>query len=418
MSTLQATELTELHPLWVGDPHWLAVDGMAEQFPPLRHVTACDVLIVGGGVSGAMMGYHLAKEGFDVVVVDRRQPSTGSTSASTALLQYELDTPLTELIVRHGEPAAELAYRRSVQTLSDIRTLVRDLDDPCDLRSCESVFIAGNVLSPIQLRDECEARTQIGIKCSMLSGPRLLSEYGIRAEGAIVSDAAMEIDPLRLTRSLLRAFRNHGGRVYGDTNISFIDPDRFGITCPTQYGPAIRARYVIFTTGYEMPYFVPSDIVSLKTTFAIATQPVDPEKLWRENTLVWEASDPYFYARTTHDGRIIMGGEDVSYLGAYEPEALDQAAERLLQKARQVIPSLPTLEAARKWCGAFAETEDGLPIIDRVEASDRVFVALGYGGNGITCSLIAAQALTNRLCGRTDAFLDLARMDRSGTETL
>ena len=76
-------------------------------------------------------------------------------------------------------------------------------------------------------------------------------------------------------------------------------------------------------------------------------------------------------------------------------------------------PSPPAdLQAVRKWGGAFVETADGLPIIDRISGSDHVFVSLGYGGNGITFSLIAAQALTARLTGNTDAFLDLARIDR------
>ena len=418
MATLQATELTELHPLWVGDPHWLALDGSANRYPALRQTTTCDVLIVGGGVSGAMMGYHLARQGFDVAVVDRRQPSVGSTSASTALLQYELDTPLTELIVQHGEAEAELAYRRCLQALEDIKPLVAELDDPCDLRSCQSVYTAGAKLPPEKLHEECQARSRIGIKCDMIGKDTLLHDFGVRGEAAIVSDAASEIDPLRLTRALLRGCAKHGGQIFGDTNVSFIDPDRFGVTCPTQRGPSIRARHVIFTTGYEMPYFVHSDIVSMRTTFAIATDPLDPAKLWKDHTLVWEASDPYFYARTTDDHRVIMGGEDMPYMGAYEPEHLDNAAERLMAKARQVIPSLPpTMKAARKWGGAFVETDDGLPIVDRIAASDRVFVSLGYGGNGITFSLIAAQALTARLTGETDAFLDLVRIDRGTNES-
>lgn len=418
MGTLQATELTEQHPLWVGDPHWLALNGPAERFPSLRRTIRCDVLIIGGGVSGAMMGYHLAKAGFDVVIVDRRQPSAGSTSASTALLQYELDTPLTELTVRHGESAAGLAYRRSVQALRDMHELVRELGDDCDLRSCRSLYVAGQLLTSSQLHDECLARNDIGIRCAMVDQETLLADYGVDAEAGLVSTVAMEIDPLQLTRALLHACHERGGRIYGDTSISFVDPDAFGVTCPTQHGPSIRARYVIFTTGYEMPYFVHGDLVSLHTTFAVASDPVDPAKLWRDRTLVWEASDPYFYARTTRDHRVIMGGEDVPYLGAHASADLNEAVERIRRRAEELFPSLPRLNIARKWCGAFAETHDGLPIIDRVETSDRVFVALGYGGNGITYSLIAAQALTSRLCGRPDAFLDLVRMDRLATEML
>ena len=56
-----------------------------------------DVLIVGAGITGAMIGEALSEAGLDVVIVDRRGPARGSTAASTALVAYELDAPLIEL---------------------------------------------------------------------------------------------------------------------------------------------------------------------------------------------------------------------------------------------------------------------------------------------------------------------------------
>jgi choline dehydrogenase-like flavoprotein len=60
----------------------------------------CDVAVVGGGVSGALTALALSKAGFDVVVVDRRTPGKGSTLASTAMIQFEIDTPLFSVIVK------------------------------------------------------------------------------------------------------------------------------------------------------------------------------------------------------------------------------------------------------------------------------------------------------------------------------
>lgn len=54
------------------------------------------------------------------------------------------------------------------------------------------------------------------------------------------------------------------------------------------------------------------------------------------------------------------------------------------------------------WCGTFSSTTDGLPFIGPWPGNDKMLYALGYGGNGITFSMIAAQMIRNRLCGIQD----------------
>ena len=54
----------------------------------------CEVLVVGAGITGALVAERLTREGRDVVVVDRETPTQGSTLASTAMLLWEIDRPL------------------------------------------------------------------------------------------------------------------------------------------------------------------------------------------------------------------------------------------------------------------------------------------------------------------------------------
>src|SRR3546814_6085318 len=88
----------------------------------------CSSDLLGGGISGALIADELAAHGHEVVVIDRRDVGWGSTAASTALLQYEIDTPMTELARRHGEADAVLAYRscaRSEEHTSELQSLMR-----------------------------------------------------------------------------------------------------------------------------------------------------------------------------------------------------------------------------------------------------------------------------------------------------
>ena len=71
-------------------PFWPLRNGLLGVYPPLKRDITCDVVVLGGGISGAFVAETLAREGLDVVVLDKREIGGGSTSASTALLQYEI----------------------------------------------------------------------------------------------------------------------------------------------------------------------------------------------------------------------------------------------------------------------------------------------------------------------------------------
>src|SRR5262245_11519995 len=79
-------------------PYWTVRNGLVHVYPPLERDIRCDAAIVGGGITGAILLNAFTAAGIDCVVIDRRDVGQGSTSASTALLQYEIDTPLYELI--------------------------------------------------------------------------------------------------------------------------------------------------------------------------------------------------------------------------------------------------------------------------------------------------------------------------------
>ena len=97
-----------------GYPYWAVKNGLMHAFPALECDLRCDVAVVGGGVSGALIANELAAHGFEVAVLEQRDIGWGSTAASTALLQYEIDTHLTDLARMVGEDDAVRAYRTAV----------------------------------------------------------------------------------------------------------------------------------------------------------------------------------------------------------------------------------------------------------------------------------------------------------------
>jgi glycine/D-amino acid oxidase-like deaminating enzyme len=98
--------------LRAGYPYSLVKNGLPVDYPKLEKDARTDVLVMGGGISGALAAHYLVSEGIDCILVDGRTIGLGSTCASTSLLQYEIDTPLHQLIAMVGKEPASFRKKR------------------------------------------------------------------------------------------------------------------------------------------------------------------------------------------------------------------------------------------------------------------------------------------------------------------
>jgi glycine/D-amino acid oxidase-like deaminating enzyme len=216
--------------------------------PSLERSVECDVLIVGSGITGALIAYHLAEQNLDVVVIDRRDLACGSTPASTALLQYDIDTPLVELRKCLGRPHADAAYFRSRQSLSDLSTLIHRAGIKCGLNQRPSLYLARAESDLSFLKDEFEARLEIGLEVGLFNNKRLRSQFHVDRPGAIVSRVAYQLDPWRLTKQLLVAAERRGARVFAQTALLPVEAANPLIN-HTHAGHLIGAEHVVWATG-------------------------------------------------------------------------------------------------------------------------------------------------------------------------
>ncbi|MFD1797988.1 NAD(P)/FAD-dependent oxidoreductase, partial [Paracoccus aurantiacus] len=150
-------------PFWVKTPHSTVT---AEREAEAGHV---DVIVVGAGISGALMAESLSRAGRSVLILDRRSPVRGSTPASTAMIQHEIDVPLTQLQKQIGPKKANAAWLRSVKATNDLVELVKELRIDCSMERKPALYLAGNQLGKRALQAEAEARAKIGIAAEYLS---------------------------------------------------------------------------------------------------------------------------------------------------------------------------------------------------------------------------------------------------------
>jgi len=396
-----------------GAPFWIIKNGLLATYPRLNQDRHCDVAIIGGGITGALVAHRFAREGIHVIVVEGREIGHGSTGATTALIQYEIDTNLTDLIDQVGKTGAVRSYELCQEAVRGIERLATEDGNSCGYSRKKSLYLASRPRDRRPLERECEARRRIGIEVDLLSEKDITQRFSFRRPAALLSPLAGEVDAYRLTHKLLATAAGHGAEVYDRTNVSKLKSRRDGVELRTSDGCRIRARKVVFATGYETPEYLDQKIVKLNSTFALATAPVAGFDGWGEDRcLVWETARPYFYARTTSDGRVIMGGADTRFATTHKQEKLlSRQTAKLRTQFVRLFPAIP-VDVDWVWGGTFGETEDGLPYIGTVPQFPHGYFALGYGGNGITFSLIAADLLLDLFLQRRNPDLEIFRFDR------
>lgn len=391
--------VTPIKDLRTGSSVWRGSNGISLSYRGLHGSIGADVVIVGAGISGAFMAHALAGRYERVVVVDRREPMHGATSGSTALLQFEIDEPLTKLADKIGWRKADRAWRRSFRATQDLVRTVTDEGIRCGLERRTSLYLAGNDMGARGLEQECEARNRIGLPGRFLSKRALREAFGIDRTGAILSPKSAVANPVQLAAGLLRRAILQGAELYSPVNIQDVLATRHGVVLDTGHH-FIEAKQVVFCTGYEMMKGLPKNKTKITSSWAIASSPHAAYPRWLDKTVVWEAATPYLYLRTTPDGRVVVGGEDEDIdLPSYRSRSLARKSARLIAKVRSLIPELE-LKPTHEWSGAFGESSDGLPFIDAIPGMPNCFAVMGFGGNGTIYSMIASQIVPGLLKGR------------------
>jgi len=374
-----------------GYPFWAIKNGLMNAFARPDQDLRCDVAVIGGGITGALIADELQRAGHDVAVLEQRDIGWGSTAASTALLQYEIDTHMVDLAKRYGEDAAVLAYRsceHAIGRLGELAAGVRDVD----FARMQSLYYASRRRDRRVLESEFALRRKHRFDVAWLDPGELRERFGFDAPAAILSAVAARVDPYRMTHKLLARVRKRGGAVHDRCTVASVQAGSRSVRLTLEDGLGVVAGHVVMAAGYANERWLPQRVAKNRSSYAFVTDPLNEDMLGAlATTMLWETARPYLYLRATGDRRLLVGGDDDAVdIPARRDARVDAKARGLARKVARLFPQI-RWEPTFSWAGTFAETADGLPFFGaHPKVGKRVLFAMAYGGNGITYSAIGA----------------------------
>lgn len=374
------------------EPFWLLKNGLVQSYPSLKSDGECEVLIIGGGITGSLIAHQMIKDGYKTTLIDKRELCNGSTSATTSMLQYEIDIPLYELIEQIGEKGAVESYKACSDAIDRIEKLSKEIKSEAGFKRKESLYFASKKKDVEWLKKEFEARKNAGFKVKWMEAEEIVKKFGFEnTYGGILSNQGASIDAFKFAHELFELNTRKGLKIFDKTEMVKVEYHKGFNIVTVDSGFTIKAKKIIYCIGYESKDLIKENFVNLKSTYAVVSEITEERYKNIDNMLVWNTDEPYMYMRTTDDGRLLIGGGDEDFYDAKKRDAL------LNKKEKEILKTLKKIKPDYKfyidfvWAGTFGETKDGLPYIGTHEKFKNSYFVLGFGGNGITFSVIGME---------------------------
>lgn len=371
------------------------------RFGPLTQDIETDVLVIGAGIAGLATAYELVRQGRRVMVLDRGRFARGMTARTTAHLAFECDDYFHELIKTFDVDHARAWYESQAASVDLFERIGREEGIDCDFARLEGFLMAAEDRDIDYLRKELEAAREVGFTDAEWIDPGVVATLDMPA---IRFPRQARFHPLKFLNGVMEALKRYGVAMHDDTDVNELKEDANGVVATTGFGHTVRARQVVVATNSPFHLRVPLHTKQAPyRTYAIAA-PV-PHGAYPD-ILLWDTVEPgYHYVRLQpgeSEDWLIVGGED--HKSGTENDG-DERIARLERWARARYPEMG--EVAHAWSGQVQEPADYVGFIGVSPEHEKVYVATGDSGQGITTGGVAALILGDLLMGRENDWAHL-----------
>lgn len=361
---------------------WQEMPGYESQKAPELN-TIFDVIIVGGGITGVTSAFLLQKAGKKCLLLEARNLAFGTTSGTTAHLNTILDLTYAEIEKKFGEENTKLILASTLEAINLVEENVIQLGIDCDFSRREGYLFSVDEKQTKKLEEAFSCSLKAG--CEVEYADSIPLPVGFQ-KSLVFKDQA-QIHPVKYVYGLAKNFEASGGVILQNCRFEGVKENEEQILeVETSLGK-MRARNLIYAThippGRNLMHFECAPFRSY--VIAVSLNGEYPA------ALAYDLEDPYHYFRTGEvegEKLLLIGGEDHK---TAEEKDTRLCFERLEEYARD---HFDVAEVVYQWSSQYFQPADGMPYIGHLPGSPQsVYVATGYGGNGITFSQAAAKIL-------------------------
>lgn len=388
-----------------GTPLFTKINKVPKQYPYLTEDKEAEIVIIGGGITGGIAAYYFAQKGVKCIIVEKSRIGFGSTSAATSLIQYELDSKARQLEEYIALSDIMKVYKLDLGALQDIDQIIAAHGNACGYEKKGTLLYTDKGEKVCEIEEEYRLRKQEGLRVELIKEENNPYPFALKA-GVYDPNGGAQFDPYLFTHELLE--NSKGVEVYENTEVVGLEYLNDKIKVETSYGNSITAGKVILATGYDTNKFTTRSFGTKTVSYNIATYPLEDMEVLKQIPIIRDSNEPYFYYRTTADGRLIAGGCDMPFNPNIFNEKLAQEKYEILEnRLRQMFPHIKNMEIEYKYCGCFASTTDNLGFIGKDPEHENLWYLLGYGADGILFDILGAKMLTKLYEGEEDPNMQL-----------
>jgi glycine/D-amino acid oxidase-like deaminating enzyme len=352
-----------------------------------------DVAIAGGGIVGAACAAECATAGLSVVVVEPGPVGGGATAAGMGHIVVMDDSPAQIALTLYSRT---LWIELSAELPADVEYL-----------PCGTMWVAADEEEMAEVRRKKLLLDGIAVRAEVLDSRQLAeAEPHLRpglAGALLVTDDSVVYPPCA-ARFLLERAHAHGAALRIGGRVAELTPGGIKLVD----GTVLTAGITVNATGAWAPELTPGIHVRKRKGHLLITdrypgfvRAVLIELGYLKSAHSTTADSVAFNAQPRRTGQVLIGSS--RQFGAEEPSIDTHMLQRMLQRAEEYMPGLADLIAIRTWTGFRAATPDKLPLIGPVPGNEKLYLATGHEGLGITTSLATGKLIADQILGRPSA---------------
>lgn len=362
-----------------------------EEYPTLKENKQVDVLIIGGGITGASTYYFLKDSNFKIMLVEQNKISYSTTANSTGKLCYLQNDLIDKIRTNFNDKVATTYLESQIEAINMIIDIINREHIDCDLEKVCSNLYTNKKEEINKLQDLKKFLEKNNIKVKETTNKLVESKYMIEVDDTYL------FHPVKFVYGLLSGL----DQIYENTSIKRIEKDGDHYICYTNNN-IIKTKYIIIASHYpyfNLPFFFPIKS-SLEKSYLSAS------KYNGNKVSLISYSNNFISIRNYKRYLIYLSNSHIINKDTNDKQNFDE----LLKKTNDI-----NLKPEYMWSNIDIMTNDSLPYIGVLK--DNILIGTGYNTWGLTNGVLAGKILSDILTNQENKYINIFNPKRVNINT-